>query len=70
MVDEKEKGYEVVNVEQTRRLDKANQPEVIFRVYADTSKGYRIWVDVTEEEFDAGKADAKLAARAKKADGL
>ena len=60
--------YTVDSKEEIRKLGKAGEVEIHFRMWATTKKGTYFHVDVPENELD--KAHDYLEARAKKLDAI
>jgi len=60
--------YTVESKEEIRKLGKAGEVEIHFRIWATTKKGTYFHVDVPEDELD--KAHDYLEARAKKLDAI
>lgn len=60
--------YTVDSKEELRKLDKAGEVEVWYRIYATSKGGTYFHVDVKEDELE--KADSVLTARAKELDAI
>lgn len=60
--------YTVETKEEIRKLNKAGEPEVYYRIWATSKKGTYFHVDVQEEELDT--APEVLSKRAKELDAI
>ena len=60
--------YTVESKEEIRKLGKAGEVEIHYRIWATTKKGTYFHVDVPEDELD--KADNYLRPRAEKLDAI
>lgn len=60
--------YKVESKEEIRRLDKAGEPVVFYRMWATSKGGTYFHIDVPEDELD--KAPELLKAKAEKLDSI
>ena len=61
-------NYKTESKEQIRRLDKAGEVQIYWRIYATTRKETYFFIEVREDELD--KAPELLEAKAKKLDSI